>query len=78
VQARETDEGVEVALVDDESLADRLGIEAGDILREINGHAIRSTSDVAGALADGGTKVEVEVLRGGATVTLSLRRDSTP
>ncbi len=78
VQARETDAGVEVAVVDDDGLADRLGIEAGDVLRTINGRAIRSTSDVPGALAEGGKTVEVEVVRDGASVTLSMTRSAVP
>jgi serine protease Do len=78
VQARETDAGVEVAVVDDDGLADRLGIEAGDVLRTINGRAIKSTSDVPGALADGGATVEVEVVRDGASVTLSMTRSAVP
>lgn len=78
VQARDTDGGVEVAVVDDDSLADRLGIEAGDVLRTINGRAIKSTSDVRSALAEGGTTVEVEVVRDGASVTLSMTRSAVP
>jgi serine protease Do len=74
VQARETDAGLEVAVVDDDTLADRLGIEAGDILRTINGRAIKSSSDVPSALAEDTAKVEVEVVRAGASVTLSMSR----
>ena len=74
VQAREGDSGLEVAVVEDESLADRLGIEVGDVLRSINGQAIRSASDVASAIAEDTTNLEVEVVRGGANVTLSLKR----
>jgi len=71
VQARESDAGVEIALVEDDSLAKALGLEAGDVLRSINGRTIKSTADVPAALAEDATKVTVEVVRDGTVTTLS-------
>lgn len=74
VSARPTAGGLEVVEVREGSLAQTLGIEPGDVLREINGKPLAVASDVASALAGGSASVEVRFERDGATHVVSLDR----
>lgn len=55
------------------SLAQKLGLQPGDIIRRINGQAVASTGDLARIYQQFGTLslVQAEVQRGSATVQLS-------
>jgi serine protease Do len=54
------------------SVADRLGLEAGDVIREVNGTPVDSVEAIAKALDRDRSKVEVEVRRGEGAFVGSL------
>jgi S1-C subfamily serine protease len=66
--------GVLVEKVNEGSAADKAGIKAGDVLLKIGKRTIDDLEDVSKALSkhDEGDKVDVEVIRKGASKTLSL------
>ena len=65
--------GVRMQAVPAGSLAQKLGLQAGDIIRKVNGQAIVSTGDLARLYTQFNTTslIQAEVMRGGATVQLS-------
>ncbi len=68
--------GLMVEGVQDGSLAAALGLQKGDIVTRVGSHPIRSTQDVQQALAPikKGEAVEVQVVRKGATKTLTANK----
>jgi putative serine protease PepD len=64
--------------------ADRAGIRTGDVIKRVDGEAVKEPSDIASAIADNspGDRIHVEVERDGNTstivVTLGTRPDRTP
>jgi S1-C subfamily serine protease len=54
--------------------------QIGDVILSVDGKKVASTDDLQNALQDKkpGQMVEVEVLRGGQTVTVSLRLSERP
>lgn len=73
VQVRPGDRGLEIATVEPGSLAEQLGLHAGDILRSINGSDVEDAPDVADALRSGGERLAIDVLRDGSVITLSMK-----
>lgn len=63
------DTGVLVSSVDEDSPAARAGLEAGDIVLEVGGQAIRHGGDLRRAIRN---------VEGGGSVTLKLQRDGKP
>jgi general secretion pathway protein C len=55
------------------SLAQKLGLQPGDIIKRVNGQAVASTGDLARLYTQFNTlsSIQAEVLRGGSTVQLS-------
>lgn len=64
--------GVEVLEVRSGSLAETLGLQPGDILRELDGVALRDVADVAKALAASGRRIELRFERDGVRHVASL------
>ena len=71
---------VTVAAVVAGSPAARAGLREGDTIREVDGTAVRSPSDVAAAIADRapGERVEVGVQRGGAQTSVTVELGKRP
>ena len=69
-------QGLLVDEVEDDTLAEALGIEKGDIIVEIDGITIYSPTDVGRALGriEAGKKVEVKVIRRGRDLTLEAEK----
>jgi general secretion pathway protein C len=65
--------GVRMDAAPPNSLAQKLGLQAGDIIRKVNGQAIASTGDLARIYTQFAQTnlIQAEVLRNGATVQLS-------
>lgn len=76
VQVRAGTDGLEIARVEADSIADRIGLAPGDILRSINGEAVDDAADVPDALRRDEDRLSVDVVRGGSVVTLSMRLSS--
>ncbi len=76
VQVRPGDRGLEVARVDEDSLADKLGLQVGDTIRSINGDSITDAADVPDALRENDDRLSIDVVRDGSVVTLSMRLSS--
>ena len=74
VEAGPDGDGLRVRSVRPGSLADDLGIKEGDKITSINGEPMRSTDDVARALAKDSGRVEVKVDRNGATHSAVIER----
>src|SRR5690606_7356803 len=72
VSARPTGRGLGVVEVREGSLADTLGLRAGDVLRELDGRALAQPSDVAAALARAGDHLQLQFERDGATHVVTL------
>lgn len=68
--------GLMVETVQPDTLAEAIGLQRGDIVTKIAGHAIGSASDVQKVLSaiDAGTSVEVTFLRKGAEKTASAKK----
>ena len=66
------DEGVLVLNVDDDSVAEEMGIKSGDVITEVEGEEIRGAEDIREALEDveDGDKVAVHVIRDKKKLTL--------
>jgi formylglycine-generating enzyme required for sulfatase activity len=73
VEMQETPEGFLITSVTAGTLAERMGLEKGDILRAIDGAAVENSAVLAGALRHlkSGASVTATVLRGGAELELS-------
>lgn len=67
--------GLAVVRIEKDSLAEKLGVKPGDILRSVNGDEVDSAEAVATALARDAARVSVDIVRDGAVVTLSMRAD---
>jgi serine protease Do len=63
--------GGEVVAVREGSRAEAAGIEAGDVVRSVDGTPVRAPADVKDALADG-APVQLDLTRDGAPVSLRL------
>ncbi len=61
-----------VADVDDDSVGQKIGIKAGDLIVKIDGTKVADRSDVTDAIRDGGPKQVVTVLRNGKEIELKL------
>ena len=66
-------DGVRMQAAPAGSLAQKLGLQPGDIIRRVNGEKVGSTGDLARLYTQFATTslIQAEVLRGGATVQLS-------
>lgn len=76
VQVRPLDDGLQIAEIEPDSLADRLGLQRGDVLRSVNGKQVEDPADVVDALRDNHERLSVDVLREGSIVTLGMRLSS--
>jgi serine protease Do len=72
IGARASTDGLEVVRVSAGSVAESLGLEAGDVLLEINGQAITDPADVRTALAATGSKLRVAYRRDGTRHEVSI------
>ncbi len=72
--------GVLVAKVEDDSPADKAGLEVGDVIVEFNGEKVPNVSKfrIAVATSKVGTKVPVSIIRGDKEQTLYIQLDSYP
>lgn len=72
--------GVTILAITPGGAADRLGLQAGDQLRAINGHRLDGTpqpsSAIENALQEGNGALRVEAVRNGKTLVLSGRADT--
>lgn len=68
--------GLSVRAVDRNTLADDLGLRAGDRVIMINGQAINAAADVGPALKMAKDQVQVQLDRGGRFIDLTLRKPS--
>lgn len=75
VQVKPGADGLEIARVEPGSVADRIGLQAGDVLRSINGEDVTDAADVPDALRRDGERLSVDVARAGSIITLSMRRE---
>jgi membrane-associated protease RseP (regulator of RpoE activity) len=66
-------DGVRMEAAPPGSLAQKLGLQPGDIIKKVNGQKVASTGDLARLYTQFGqlSLIQAEVLRGGATVHLS-------
>jgi serine protease Do len=76
VQVKPSTDGLAIATIEPESLADRIGLQSGDVLRSINGESVNDAADVPDALRKDGDRLSVDVVRDGSVVTLSMRLSS--
>lgn len=74
VRARAGDDGLEIVDVEADSLADALGLQAGDRITEINGEAVRDSAAVSRALAANERTITVRFERKGAPHRVTLER----
>jgi hypothetical protein len=68
--------GLDVRTVDRNTLADDLGLRAGDRLITINGQKINSAADVGPALKDSKDHLQIQLDRNGRFLDLTLRKPS--
>lgn len=73
VQVRPSEKGLEIARVESGSVAERIGVELGDVLERVNGQAVTDATDVADALRSDADRLRLEVDRAGMKVELGLR-----
>jgi serine protease Do len=73
-------DGVLIDGVVDGSPADKAGIKKGDVLVRFNGQTVDSPDQLQSVVAStkGGTKAEIELVRGGTHVKVSATLDSRP
>lgn len=62
-----------VAVVDPGPYGARAGLRVGDVLNSINGKDMQRPRDVVDALTDPGRRVQMDILRGGRSVSLRFR-----
>ncbi len=74
VQVKPGAAGLEIARIERDSVADRIGLEAGDVLRSINGVEVTDAADVPEAMRRDDERLSVDVVRDGSVITLSMRR----
>lgn len=68
-----SDEQVVIAYVLEESPAGEAGIEAGDIIKEVEGSGIKNSSEVISLIQEsGGEEMQFKVDRGGKEISLSV------
>jgi len=74
------DEGVSVEFVEDDSAAERAGIEGGDVIVELGGEEIRTVEDLFAQLRQRrpGEEVDVTVVRDGERRELGATLDERP
>lgn len=65
-------EGLLITEVNKDGLAERLKLRVDDVLVELNGRPVRTTEELAGAMADFNKVESVKVYRTGAPVTLTM------
>jgi general secretion pathway protein C len=65
--------GVRMDAAPPNSLAQKLGLQPGDVIKKVNGQAVASTGDLARLYTQFATlsMIQAEVQRGNATVQLS-------
>lgn len=63
---------VVVTAIQRNGLAARVGIEPGDIIREINGHRVRRVADILPLIKDAQSRWRLVLIRDGRTVTLHI------
>jgi len=68
--------GLDVRTVDRNTLADDMGLRAGDRLITINGHKVNSATDVGPALKDAKERLQIQLDRDGRFLDLTLRKPS--
>jgi putative serine protease PepD len=75
-----TSSGAEVQGVVDGGPAERAGIKTGDVVKRVDGRAVKEPSDIAAAIADNGPgdRIEVEVERDGSTSTIGVTLGTRP
>jgi carboxypeptidase Q len=61
-----------VADVDDDSVGQKIGIKAGDVIVKIDGTKVGDRSDVTDSIRDGGPKQVVTILRNGKEIELKI------
>jgi S1-C subfamily serine protease len=73
-------QGVLVSGVEDDSPAEKAGLEDGDVIIEVNGNAVRNPDDLRNTIRDmsPGTEVEVLIIRDGDRRTLDLVLGEAP
>lgn len=74
VSVREKDDGLHIALVEEGSLGDALGLRKGDVLQKIGGKEIDDVGDVRDALQSDDAEIEIRFLREGAKHVVTLER----
>lgn len=62
-----------VVVMDPGELGARVGLRPGDVLMTLNGDALSRTNEVVQALKNSGSRIEMEVLRGGQRLKLRFR-----
>ncbi|MFY2823005.1 trypsin-like peptidase domain-containing protein [Ruegeria sp. MALMAid1280] len=62
-----------VVVVDAGPYGGRSGLRAGDVVNNINGTEIETPRDVVGALTDPGRRINLDILRGGRSISLRFR-----
>lgn len=65
--------GVMVAGVSDTGVAQEVGVQAGDIIRAVNGRPIATTAELQNALSAAGGSWRLTILRGGQEITGDFR-----
>ena len=78
--ALSVNQGAVVSQVEPNSPAAQAGIKAGDVVTEVDGHAIRSSSDLRNrvGLARVGTEVKLGLLRDGQKVSVTAKVGEAP
>ncbi|WP_171211201.1 trypsin-like peptidase domain-containing protein [Ruegeria sp. HKCCA5426] len=62
-----------VVVVDAGPYGGRSGLRAGDVVNSVNGQDIQHPNDLVDALTDPGRRLQLDILRGGRTVSLRFR-----
>jgi putative serine protease PepD len=72
--------GVEVQSVVGGGPAERAGIRRGDVVKRVDGEAVKEPSDIAAAIADNspGDRIDVQVERDGSTSTIGVTLGTRP
>jgi type II secretory pathway component PulC len=64
--------GIEIQWIQNDSILGKLGVQKSDVIKSVNGIAIKNMGDITNAVNSlmNGTRFDVEVLRGGAPTNL--------